>query len=186
MNNAKKMQPFLRIIVWIVGIAMLVTAACWVGKDFFCQPVESAVHAPRMGIVDVRVLMQAPKVVERNKQISAEFEPKREQLLKLQERNIQARNDFNKNKTVMSDSVRKQKEAELTQDEQNLKDKSVKFSQDFTKVQATFEAKLGQIIEQIARKNGIDCVLHKEVVLYANSKLDITPKVMDVLKKSDL
>jgi len=185
MTTIKSMRPSLRIIAWGIGIAVLVAAACWGGR-IFCQSSGALAQTTRVGIVDIQLVLQTPKLVEMNKHLSEKLKPQQEALLKLQQDYLQAKNNLKKNESVLSEAARKQQTEALTQREKALQEKSEKIERDFSAAQTRFNEKFTQILSKIAHKNKITVLLHKGATLYIDSALDITSQVIGAIKNVEL
>lgn len=100
--------------------------------------------------------------------------------------------DYDRNKLLMSDQTRAEKEKELVELENRIVQyREQKFGQDgelFQKQEEfmkPIQNKIFNALEQVAKKEGYDFVFDKSgeiLLLYANEKYDLTKQVLEILR----
>jgi outer membrane protein len=150
--------------------------------------VNAEVKDVKIGVVDVqRVLEQAPQVKKINDQLEKEFKSRQADLEKEQKKLQDEFAKLEKNQAVMNAAERGKKEEALRRQQRDLRLKGEDFQQDANaqqnlKMQQFFE-QLAQTVNQVAKDEQLDLVLQQDGLPYVSDKLDITPQVVDALKK---
>ncbi len=138
----------------------------------------------KVGVVDTeRILRESEQAVRAEKKIEKEFAARDQEIKKLikQSKDLQA--SLDKDGSGMSDTVRRNKERELANMNQNLQTLQREFREDLNlrknEELAVVLAHADKAIREIAESEGYDVILQEAV--YRNPKVDITDKVLKYL-----
>ncbi len=140
----------------------------------------------KIGVVSVeRILAEAPQVDAVNTKMLEQFGPKRDEL-KAMEKDIQKlQEDYKRNELVMTEDKLNELKKKIITKIQILKQKEAVLTQEVAEVRNKELAKLQKsvksIIDSIAEKGKYSLVL-SEGVAYADDALDITDKVLKKMK----
>jgi len=148
---------------------------------------ETAAADFKIGYVNaVRVVEEAPQGVAALKKLEAEFKPRDQELVSLQNRLRTLQSELEKNAPAMKDSERRQREREILTLTRELKRSTQEFREDYNQRRNEELAALQQVVRkailEIAKQEKYDLVLHEGAV-YASESIDITEKVLRKLGK---
>jgi outer membrane protein len=143
----------------------------------------------KIGHVNSEAMMQAlPEAVDAQKTLDALVAQWEAELQKMQGEWKKKFDDYDKQKLILTDQVRAEKEKELRDLDQGIADyRNKKFGQNgelFQKqneVMKPIQNKMFQILSEIAKEDGYDYVFDKSgeiLLLYASDKNDLTQKVL--------
>ncbi len=140
----------------------------------------------KIGYVNaVKVIEQAPQRETALKKLEAEFTPRDKKLVEMQQEIREAEEDLEKNRLVMKDSERRDKESQLGALKRDLRRETQEFREDLNARRneelAALQKMVQQIIVEIAKQEKYDLIL--EGAVYASSSVDITDKVLERLNK---
>lgn len=143
----------------------------------------------KIAVVHVqRILQDAPKVAEVNKNLQTEFQPRQEALSELQESVQEEVADLNKNASIMDDDDKQSAQEKIAKDRANFLEKANALQEDFNKAQTGFMKEifedLNEVITKVANKNGYSVVLDSQAVAFADPSLDITSDVLSAFNDS--
>ena len=149
----------------------------------------SAAHADssKIGVVDFQKLTQASGKLDgiRNN-LEKQFKSRRDQLVKMEEKLKNDFEAFKRDSSVMSESKKKAAQQKLIEAQQKFEKEGQAYQQDLTNAHNKAMKKLGEELQTAVRKvaeaNNFDLIVQKESVPYSNNKLDVTDKVLKVLK----
>jgi outer membrane protein len=140
----------------------------------------------KVGFVNVeRVLREAAPSVRALKKLEKEFQPRDQELQKLakQARDLQAQ--MEKEGVTMSESDRRNKEADLARVNRDLQRMQREFREDLNLRKNEETAQLleraNRVIQQIAESEKYDLILTEAVAAYRSPRIDITEKVLKAL-----
>jgi outer membrane protein len=143
----------------------------------------------KIGHINSEAIMQAlPEAVDAQKSLDAIVAQWEAELQKMQGEWKKKFDDYDKQKLILTDQVRAEKEKELRDLDQSIADyRNKKFGQNgelFQKqndVMKPIQNKMFQILSEIAKEDGYDYVFDKSgeiLLLYASDKNDLTQKVL--------
>ncbi len=149
----------------------------------------SAAFASELRIVYVdvvRVIEEAPQGKIALRKLEAEFKPRYDERVEIQNKIKQMEDELEKDTTAMKASERRTKERELLSHKRNLRRATQEFREDYNlrrnEELASLQKTVYKAIVAIAKKNNYDLVLHEGTV-YASKKIDITELVLENLGK---
>ncbi len=141
----------------------------------------------KIGVVNaVKVLESAPQAALAKKRLEKEFSARDKKLVATQKSIKQKEDKLSKEGAIMSDPERKKLERdtlsarrELKRDQDEFRDDlNFRRNEEFGKIQS----KIVQAIQKIAKNEKYDLIIG-EGVIFASPKVDITNKVIGLLKK---
>jgi len=141
----------------------------------------------KLGVVNVALLLEkAPQAEAATDNLKREFAKQQSDLKQLAQTLDKEQRDYEKNKSVMSESQRMTKERELTLKTRELQ-RSRNDIQEMINLRRNEElAKLQNLvnegIKKIADKQGFDLILY-EGIAYTNGRVDITSQVLKFLEE---
>jgi outer membrane protein len=142
-----------------------------------------------VGYINSEAIMQAlPEAIDAQKSLDAQVSQWETELQKMQTEWKKKFDEYDKKKLILTDQTRAETERQLRDMDQQIADyRNKKFGQNgelFQKqneVMKPIQNKMFQVLEEIAKEEGYDYVFDKSgeiLLLYANSKHDLTQKVL--------
>ncbi|HHS99673.1 MAG TPA: OmpH family outer membrane protein [Thiomicrospira sp.] len=137
----------------------------------------------KLGVVNVALLLeQAPQAKSASSNLEKEFSPQQAELKSLASKLEKKQSDYQKNKSVMSDSQKMTKEREITMMTREIQRRrndiqellNLRRNEELAKLQTL----VNDAIKAIGKQQGFDLILY-EGIAYTNNRVDVT---QDVLK----
>lgn len=146
----------------------------------------SALAALKIGYVNVvKVIEKAPQGELALKRLDAEFAPRDKKLLGMREQIKKLETDLDKDSLVLKSQDREKKERDLLVLKRDLRRSTQEFREDYNlrrnEELAALQKLVYKTIIELAKKDGYDLIVHEGAV-YSSSKIDITDKVLQILK----
>jgi outer membrane protein len=141
----------------------------------------------KIGFVNVpKVMDQAPQARAADARLEKEFGPRDSEILAMKRDVIKSTDKLTKNSAVMSGAERQRQESQVRQLRREIRrledafreDVNLRRSQELGKLQREVVA----VIQGLAKAEKFDMII-SDGVIYAGSKVDITDKVINRLKK---
>jgi len=153
---------------------------------FFLVSVDSALAALKIGYVNVvKVIEKAPQGELALKRLDTEFAPRDKKLLAMREQIKSLETDLDKDSLVLKSQDREKKERDLLVLKRDLRRATQEFREDYNlrrnEELAALQKLVYKTIIDLAKKDGYDLIVHEGAV-YSSSKIDITDKVLKILK----
>lgn len=147
----------------------------------------TSIAGAKVGVVDMETIFKsAPQVQQINKTLQKQFDGKKQAIMKQGKALQTAYAKFNKNKSVMSKKDLKAARDSITKQEMGLRKAQGAFQKALfaaqNKAMGAFMKKVNGVVAKLAKKNDMEMVVPKNAVIYADSKLDMTSKVLGQLK----
>jgi len=167
---------------WFVTTTLIIT-----GTVLSIMPVS--VHAAlKIGYVNiVSVIEKAPQGELALKRLDAEFAPRDKKLLEMREQIKSIETDLEKDSLVLSSSDRGKKERELLVLKRDVRRATQEFREDYNlrrnEELAALQKLVYKTIISLAKKEKYDLIIHEGAV-YSSTSIDITGKVLDILKQN--
>ena len=150
-----------------------------------------SVHADeaKLAVVDMQVILQkAPQISKINDALTRQFKGRQDSIVKAQNELQKEAENLQKNAAVMQADKRSNLENKLMIDRNNVNSMIAAFQKDLSKQQSeslhSFSQQLESVVSKVAAQSGYDLVIQKGSTLYAKNNLDITQKILDVLKRA--
>jgi len=162
-------------------LALLLLAAGWWGS-------AAAADELKVGFVNTaKVLEQAPQAEHARKKLETEFAPRDKALVKAQKKLKKLEDKLSSDSAIMNESKRREIEREILSQKRDVKRSQQEFREDFNIRRNEELGKLQRLvikaIEKLAKEQKFDMVVGDNSVLYASQRVDITEKVLGVLRK---
>ena len=147
----------------------------------------AALSATKIAYVEVgKVLQESPQVKAVKEKIRKEFAKRDDQLVAEQKKLKKLKEKLARDGSIMSEAERKRLERDIIARTRKLKNAQSEFQEDLALRQNEELGKLrkliAEVIVKVAKKGGYDLVLESGVV-WANDKVNITPRVLKELKQ---
>lgn len=144
--------------------------------------------ALKVGYVNiVKVIEKAPQGELALKRLDAEFAPRDKKLLVMRDQIKGLETDLEKDSLVLSSIDRQRKERELLVLKRDLRRATQEFREDYNlrrnEELAALQKLVYKTITNLARKEKYDLIVHEGAV-YSSTNIDITEKVLQLLKNS--
>ncbi len=165
---------------------------CLLVPLFFLSPIFIQAQA-KIGYVDSKTIMERlPEAQDAQKQLDGFVAQWQGEITRMQNEWQKKYEEYDKKKLIMSDQTRAEAERELVQLEKKVTDyRNQKFGPNgemFTKqneLMKPVQDKIFKAIQDVAVEDSYDYVFDKSgdiMLLYANDKYDLTPKVLQKLQ----
>ena len=146
----------------------------------------SYAHDLKIGYVDYgRILKNAPQTEEVRQKLKAEFDPRDQNIVKMQKRLKMLTDNLKANALSMTDTDKSQIDRDIYILERDIKRAQQEFNEHFNLRQNEELTKLRKLFHEtiinFADKEGYDMVV-QDNVLYVSNRLDITDAVLKQLK----
>jgi outer membrane protein len=157
----------------------------WVGiglLSLLCLPQMVNAADMKVGVIDFRLLVSQSKDVKAAKKtLEAQFKPKQEAIVALQNSIKADMEKFQRDAAVMTDVQKKslQEKVLKARDELNARGREYEqaLNQAQNKTMQAFFAKVKKIVDEVAASDKYDLILQRENTPFAKSSMDITAKV---------
>lgn len=153
------------------------------------NPFFTVAHAAdyKIGAVNaVRILEQSPQAAKLRARIEQEFAPRDRKLVADQKKLKEMEDRLNKDAAIMSEAEQQKLQKDVISMRRDLKRSQDEFREDLTfrrnEELTKIQKEIIQAIQTVAKQNNYDLVLSDGVV-FAGTKVDMTDKVIDYLKK---
>ncbi|MFT3700523.1 MAG: OmpH family outer membrane protein [Kofleriaceae bacterium] len=148
-------------------------------SPLFVSLAKSAVPAPKIGVIDLdNTLSTTPAGKRANEGFEAVRKKKQTELDKQQSDLKAAAADLEKQKSVLKPDAYEAKRADLEKKFVDLQQIYVKLERDLagerTKLIQDILKQAGPKIEQIAKAEGVNIIVDREAVVYADKEVDLT------------
>jgi outer membrane protein len=143
-----------------------------------------SVMAGGLGVVDMdKVVKSVPQVKQMQKAIQKKFASKQKSILAMQKKFQAAQEKLKKNQAVMSKSALQSAAEDLQKQAQGLQAAQMAFQKNVVAAQnqamQDFFAQVKKVAAKIAKAKKLDAILPSNGLLYANSSIDYTQRVID-------
>jgi outer membrane protein len=148
---------------------------------------SGGVPAPKIGVIDLdNTLSTTPAGKRANEAFEKTRKTKQSELDKQQQDLKAAAADLDKQKTVLKPAAYEAKKAELEKKFVDLQQVYVKLERDLagerTKLIQDLLKQAGPKIEQIAKQEGVNLIIDREAVVFADSSVDLTAALNATMK----
>lgn len=148
----------------------------------------SAFAALKIGYVNVvKVIEKAPQGELALKRLDSEFAPRDKKLLSMREQVKTLESELEKDSLILKSQDRQRKERELLVLKRDLRRATQEFREDYNlrrnEELAALQKLVYKTIISLAKQEGYDLIVHEGAV-YSSNKIDITDKVLLMLKNS--
>lgn len=155
----------------------------------FQPAMVSAADNLRIAVIDMRAIVanssQAKAVMDKLKQ---EFKVREDQIIAADKSLKEKSDKMQRNGAVMSEAEKAKLEKEIMTAQRDLQRMQTEFREDATMRQQEEMKKLvdkiNKIVQDMAQKENYDLIVHADASSYFSSKINITDKVVNLLKSA--
>lgn len=150
-------------------------------------PGASMAEDLKIGFVDgARLVQEAPQAKEASARMTKEFQPRQDELIKLQDKVTTDEEKFVKDSAFMSAAEKQKREREIVAAKRDLRFKETEFREDLT-IRRSEEmekvwAVLRKAIQSYGEEKGFDLIMF-EGVSYASDRVNVTDDILKQLGK---
>lgn len=154
-----------------------------------CVSCSASAADPKIAVIDVqKILTTSPQVEAMRTKLKNQFSPK-EKEIDAAKKNMQANIEkYKKDNAVMNETQKKEMQNKIMAQQTKLHDLETNFQQSLVAAQnqsmQNISKQIQDIVNKIAKDQGLDLILIKGAIAYSNPSFDVTDKVIDGLKKS--
>ncbi|HEY0252638.1 MAG TPA: OmpH family outer membrane protein [Kofleriaceae bacterium] len=168
-------------------LALGIFGAGLIVSPLFTPAAKGAVPSPRIGVIDLdNTLSTTPAGKRANEAFEGTRKKKQGELDKQQQDLKAAAADLEKQKTVLKPEAYEQKRADLEKKFVDLQQVYVKLERDLagerTKLIQDLLKQAGPKIEQVAKAEGVNLIIDREAVVYADKEVDLTAALNALMK----
>lgn len=143
----------------------------------------------KIGVVDaMAVLEQSPQADKMTTQLRQEFEDRNRKIIEMQKRLTDMNERLTNDAAVMSDTERNKMEREIYLMKRDLQRAEDQYREDLSfrrnEILSALQDEIVKAIQTVSKQNNFDIVLTSGVN-WASQKINITPMVVDYLKKQE-
>ncbi|MGD9590923.1 MAG: OmpH family outer membrane protein [Candidatus Berkiella sp.] len=163
----------------LVGLSMLALSALPV-----CAQAEL-----KIGVIDMRAIINnAPQAKEAMEKLKKEFKAREDKIITAEKSLKEKADKLQRNSAVMSEAEKAKLEKEVVSSQRELQHLQAEFREDAALRQQEEMKKLmdkvNTVVEDVAKKDKYDLIIHKDVVPYAVKTVDVTDKVIKAISPS--
>lgn len=163
-----------------VMVGLLVLLSSWTALPAWADEIK-------IGFVNTaKVLEQAPQAEEARKKLENEFAPRDKALVAAQKKLKKLEDKLAKDGAIMSDERRQDLERDILSRKRDIKRSQDEFREDFNIRRNEELGKLQRLvikaIDKLAHDQNFDMIVGDNSVLFASQRVDITGKVLQVLR----
>lgn len=143
----------------------------------------------KIGVLDMRTVMtQSAPAKNAMEKLKKEFKTREDQLVSTDKSLKEKADKLQRNAAVMSEAEKTKLEREVVAGQRDLQRLQNDFREDAgvrqqEETKKLFE-KINKVVDDIAKKEKYDLIIHKDVAPYTTQQLDITDKVMKAISTS--
>lgn len=153
-------------------------------------PLNAMADNPKIGVIDMRtVIASAPQAKDAMEKLKKEFKA-REDKIQTAEKSLKDKAEkLQRNAAVMSEADKTKLEKEVVSSQRDLQRMQNEFREDAaTRQQEEMKKiidKVNVAIEDVAKKDKYDLVIHKDAAPYSAKTVDITDKVVKAISSNN-
>lgn len=145
----------------------------------------AASTAPKIGYVQLDMLMQSPASLEVGKKLQQEFSPRNTELQRLKKQIDDKEAAYDKEVVTMTPTVRDTRSKEISQLKLDFQQRQREIAEDFElrkrEERAKLQDRINKAVAAVSQAEGYDLVVYGNAA-YAGKKVDITDKVIKAIK----
>lgn len=156
---------------------------------FLLFTVVGAVSAEsyKIGFVNVdRAVKKSPQYADTSKALEEEFMRRNEEMIDQQKQLKKLEDKLARDGTVMSDSEVRHLESDIRSRRRQLnsfreefrEDRNLRNNEELSKLLRKFT----EVVNQVGKEENVDLILNQESVIFFNSRIDLTGKVLDKMQ----
>lgn len=140
----------------------------------------------KIGIIDMRAIINnAPQAKEAMEKLKKEFKAREDKIVTAEKSLKEKAEKLQRNSAVMSDAEKSKLEKEVVSGQRELQHLQAEFREDAALRQQEemkkIMDKVNTVVEDVAKKEKYDLIIHKDVVPFAVKTVDVTDKVIKAI-----
>ncbi len=137
----------------------------------------------KIGVIDLRaIIANSPQAKSAMEKLKNEFKAREEKIVALDKTIKEKTEKFQRNSSIMSEAEKSKLEKEVIAGQRELQRLQTEFREDASSRQQEETKKIleriNAVVEDVAKKENYDLVIHKEAASYSTKAIDLTDKVM--------
>ncbi len=140
----------------------------------------------KIGVIDMRqIINNAPQAKEAMEKLKKEFKAREDKIISAEKSLKEKADKLQRNSAVMSEAEKSKLEKDVVSNQRELQHLQAEFREDAAIRQQEEMKKLmdkvNTIVEDVAKKEKYDLIIHKDVVPFAVKTVDVTDKVIKAI-----
>jgi outer membrane protein len=141
-----------------------------------------------IGVLDLATVLQSSSQAKAaGEQLKKEFKPRQDSIVAAQQQLQKDQDKYKRDGTVMSQSEAMTLQDKITREQRDLQQKQENYMQDLRTAQSAAMqkvlAQVERVVQKIAKDGKYDLILQKNSVAFNSDRVDITPQVIQQMKK---
>lgn len=155
----------------------------FIGVFLSASVFAAGAEAAKVGVVDLQKIMQtAPQMKTIQQKLEAQFKPRRDKLVAMEESLKKDMEKFKRDNAVMSAKDKKDLEKKIITAQQTFERQGQQYQQELSaahnEAMEDLYNKVRKAIKLVADQQKYDVILQKDAAPFASDKLDVTAEVM--------
>lgn len=140
----------------------------------------------RIGVIDMRTIMSSsPQAKAVGDKLKAEFKTREDQMIAAEKSLKEKSEKLQRNSAVMSEAEKSKLEKEVVMAQRDIQRMQAEYREDATLRQQEEMKKLidkiNVVVQDVAKKEKFDLIIHAEAAPYSTSQINITDKVVKAI-----
>lgn len=140
----------------------------------------------RIGVIDMRTIMSSsPQAKAVGEKLKAEFKTREDQMIAAEKSLKEKSEKLQRNSAVMSEAEKSKLEKEVVMAQRDIQRMQAEYREDATLRQQEEMKKLidkiNVVVQDVAKKEKFDLIIHAEAAPYSTSQINITDKVVKAI-----
>lgn len=150
------------------------------------QPTVALADGLRVGVIDMRsIISSSPQAKAVSDKLKTEFKAREEQMIAAEKSLKDKSEKLQRNSAVMSEAEKNKLEKEVVMAQRDIQRMQAEYREDATIRQQEEMKKLidkiNIVVQDVAKKEKFDLIIHAEAAPYAASQINITDKVVKAI-----
>lgn len=160
------------------------------GSMIVMLPLTAMADATKIGVIDMRTIVStAPQAKEAMEKLKKEFKAREDKIVASEKALKEKAEKLQRNAAVMSDAEKLKLEKDVVTGQRDLQRLQTEFREDAaTRQQEEMKKiidKINLVVEDVAKKDKYDLVIHKDAVPFSSKTVDLTDRVMKAISSSN-
>lgn len=150
------------------------------------QPTVALADSLRVGVIDMRtIISSSPQAKAVSDKLKTEFKAREDQMIAAEKSLKDKSEKLQRNGAVMSEAEKSKLEKEVVTAQRDIQRMQAEYREDATLRQQEEMKKLIEkiniVVQDVAKKEKFDLIIHAEAAPYATSQINITDKVIKAI-----
>lgn len=160
------------------------------GSMIVMLPLTAMADATKIGVIDMRTIVStAPQAKEAMEKLKKEFKAREDKIVTSEKALKEKAEKLQRNAAVMSEAEKLKLEKEVVTGQRDLQRLQTEFREDAaTRQQEEMKKiidKINLVVEDVAKKDKYDLVIHKDAVPFSSKTVDLTDRVVKAISSSN-